>query len=172
MPADMGDARRPRSWLLIVSLMINLLVLGAVAGAVLVPHHRGHGSHHGERKGPLTRFVETLPAARSAELKKILDPYRASLEASWDEVREARKSVIDAAAREPFERPALDAALARFGEADAKVRDARARKFAETVSAMTPEERQAFRDRPRKRRGSSWWPFGRGERRGHGQEKE
>lgn len=173
MPSDAESPRRPRPWLLIVSLMINLLVLGAVAGALLSPHHGRHGSHYGERKGPLTRFVETLSAPRSEELGKVLDPHRAALETARRDVREARRAVMEAAVRDPFDRPALDAALAGYGDASAKARDGRMRKFAETISAMTAGERKAFGDwTSRKRRARGWWRFGRDEHRGHGREKQ
>ncbi len=173
MPPDAKTPRRPRPWLLIASLMVNLLVLGAAAGAILAPRHGGPWPHHGERKGPLTRFVETLPPARSAELKSILGAEREALEQSRGAMREARRGAMEAATREPYDRAALDAALARFGAADANVRDGRAKKFAETISAMTPEERKRFLDwTSRKRHGHGWRPFGWGGHRGQEQERE
>lgn len=135
------------TWLLVASLALNLLVVGLFAGA-LVP--AVHDDKPREKVGLLLRFAETLPAARALELKKIIEAHKPEKDSAWREVRDARLKIVDIAAEEPLDKDALQAALARYREADASFKVERTRTFFETILQMTPEERRGFRDWRRK----------------------
>lgn len=165
--ADGGPPRRPWVWpLLTISLMVNLLFLGA-AGAFWFSRDTGwgwRGSHH---RG-ITGFVATLPSERRAELDRIIEQEREAMKPLWSEIGRVRREVVESVAEEPLDRAKLDALLGRFAGADAKMREARARKFTEIVTRMTPEERRAFKEWRLKRLRGSWSGRDGGEEHGEG----
>jgi len=152
--ADGGPPRRPWVWpLLTISLMVNLLLLGA-AGAFWLCRDTGWG-WRGHHRG-ITGFVATLPFERREELGRILEQERETMKPLWSEIGRVRREVVESVAEEPLDRAKLDALLGRFAEADGKMREARTRKFTEIVTRMTPEERRAFKEWRLKRLRGSW----------------
>lgn len=126
---------------LMVSLALNVLIIGAVAGAVLVSRHHGwHG--HGFKGAGLTGFARTLPPDRGDAIRQKLESNRASLAPLRKEKREARNAARSVLMTEPFDVEKFKAALERAVEADVKEKRARMALFAETAAAMTPEERR------------------------------
>jgi uncharacterized membrane protein len=137
--------RRPR-WLLValvVSLALNLVVVGSVAGAVwrfrAPPHWAG-----GAVTPNLLGYASTLPAPRRKELwdataeeRRLIRPFRR-------EVRVARDETIKALIAEPFERQRFLAAQARQAEAENRARQAVQTLYVKIADGLTPEERRAF----------------------------
>lgn len=124
---------------LMVSLALNVLVIGAVAGTLMFGRH--HGWKHHKHRG-LSGFAHTLPAERGDMLRERIKRQRAALapyRAAEDEARnDARKILMT----EPFDAEQFKAAVGRAAEADAAEKTARMELFAETVATLTPEERR------------------------------
>jgi len=126
---------------LVVSLALNVLIIGAVAGAVLVSRHHGwHG--HGFKGAGLAGFARTLPPDRGDAIRQKLESNRASLAPLRKEKREAREAARSVLMTEPFDVEKFKAALERAVEAGVKEKRARMALFAETAASMTPEERR------------------------------
>jgi uncharacterized membrane protein len=136
--------------LLVVSLALNFIVLGSIAGAMW----RSHGSHH-HRHGVtpnLLGFASTLSADRrkvlwenTAEQRRQVRPFRR-------EVRVAREETLRALTAEPFDRQAFLTAQERQAEAENRARGAVHALYAELASRLTAEERKEFRRWREKRR--------------------
>jgi uncharacterized membrane protein len=126
---------------LMVSLALNVLIIGAVAGAMLVSRHHGwHG--HGFKGAGLAGFARTLPPDRGDAIREKLKSNRAALAPLYKEEQEARDAARSVLMTEPFDVEKFKAALERAVDADVKEKRARMELFAETAASMTPEERR------------------------------
>lgn len=149
----MGDSDAVRSlgtsprWLklaLVVSLMVNMLFVGAIAGQLLM-----RGKHHGHRGGGIADVLRALPEARRKEVGAVWEQNRAEMRAHRDEVRRLRRAARDVIAKEPFDADAARAALAAVSAARAHARARMGEAFVDTMSKLTPQERQIFREQQR-----------------------
>jgi uncharacterized membrane protein len=133
---------------LIASLALNLAIIGALAGNML-----GHGRHppprsgHGEDFG-MMGLTRVLPEDRRKEMRKMLRADRENLRPLMDEVRSARRAAADKLAAEPFERAALEAAIATVAEKERALRQSAVSAFIGHAETLKPEERVKLAD---------WW---------------
>lgn len=149
-PSADTNASRSR-WLygaLIASLAFNLLVIGGVASARFF-HHRDRG---------LAGFVRKLPADRQGPIGEALRAERAKLAPLREAVRAAWNESNAALGEEPFDEAKLKAALARYNEAETKMRTAISDALAETAGKLNADERRIMREwRERKGQGFRRW---------------
>jgi len=152
MTEPSGDTSSGRSrWLygvLVASLALNLLILGGIASARFF-HHRDHG---------LMGFVRKLPADRQGPVGETLRAERAKLAPLREAVRASWRESNAALGEEPFDQEKLKAALARYNEAESKMRTAISDALAETAGKLNPDERRLMREwRERKGQGFRRW---------------
>jgi uncharacterized membrane protein len=151
-----------RRWmgpLLIVSLAVNLLVLGAVSSWAW--RHGAHGPWHGSRSST-ERILWLVPEAKRDAAAAIIARYQGEQDARAAEVKAAEDAVIAVLRAEPFSRPALEQALSRTGSAEL-ARRLQPAMLAEIVETLSPAERKMLADnveqlmerRARRRGGSS-----------------
>jgi uncharacterized membrane protein len=152
---------KPFPWrtLLFISLGVNLLILGAVAGAL------GAGVRL-ERQSQAA-VVERMPGPRAfmtALPPEIRRKVRSQLVESWvqsSEQREAaaqaRRDAFQAAAEEPYDAARVRGAFARLRAADQAAIGVFHDGFADAFGELTPEERRAalesLRNAPAARQG-------------------
>lgn len=150
--------RRAPRWmvaLLVASLALNLLVVGAVAGSFWAFRHGGFWAGGGFA-GSMLGYVSTLPTERRREIWRQAGDERRSLRAYRHAVREARTEAIRAIGAEPFDRERFRAAMRRVHEAETQARAGAEPLFTAIPALMTPAERQGFlrwREHHRMRRG-------------------
>ena len=145
---------RWRSTILVVSLALNMLVLGIVtAGAV---RHR-LWPHPPAMVATLAGFARELPAARRSEIWKATSAERATLRPFRKELRGLRDTVRAALAAEPFDAARFSEAQERLMQGELRARRAAYALHAAIAMRMTPEERRAFAAwQPRAERWSRW----------------
>lgn len=139
-------SRRIR-WLLIGSLTLNLVVVGAVAGVAL----RFAG---GDRMpAPAERTLGFGPWSGGLErqdyraLRKGFEAAGQDLRGLWREERADRAALVAALRAEPFDSKALDDVAARMQARTLARLDLGQRLIRDHVLAMTPDQRRAFADR-------------------------
>jgi uncharacterized membrane protein len=145
-----STGRAPR-WMritLIVSLAINLLIVGAMVGKKLTHKHRrpSFGSSRSLDLG-IYSFSRSLPAERRTVIRKALRPERANLKPLRKQLKDARLEAADVLGAEPFDLEALKAVVEKITKAQANYRGAGAAMFLKTVTELTPEERLALSKR-------------------------
>jgi uncharacterized membrane protein len=148
MPAssDIGSGpagRTPRRWLwplLVASLMLNLLVFGAIAGGAIFGHH--HGGPDGPRG--LQGFVHGLPKERREVL--MAGTEREAMRARRHELFTAQRAVLDTIAAEPLDKAALETALKHASDVETKMHEANMATFIAIAERMTPQERLRFKE--------------------------
>jgi len=147
---------RMRRWmrvLLVVSLALNLLVIGAVGGAMFMRGKwKPSGAHRGAHGGPLTRALS--PEDRHAIGQKMREAHNQARPSP----AEHQRLVADIKAV-PFDPEAVAARLRKHRAAMLDQFELGQRLLIERLSAMTDAERAAFADRlkehkPKRRNGS------------------
>lgn len=157
MTAENGsetNARRPR-WLypvLIASLALNLLIVGAATGAMW-SHRHGHHRFGGERG--LFGFVRELPRERQTDIREVLEAEREKLKPLREAARTNWTESNEMLGTEPFDRDKYKASLDRMNEAQMKVRTAITDTMADLAARLTPEERRILKDW-RQRKAHRW----------------
>lgn len=126
--------------LLIVSLVLNIFLLGAIAGGTYRWMAKQKADVVAQQRG--LRFAAAeLSRDRQDQLRQSLrQTRRASLQEIID-ARAGRIAVVQALAAPQFDRATLDAALARTRAADVAVRAQVEATVAEFASTLTPDER-------------------------------
>lgn len=156
VPDPAAGTPSKRSWLLIVSLAFNLLILGGVAGAVLT--HGGPGGRRGPF-GPadplnlghliggeqgLRGFGRTLPPDRRKALHVLIEQARQTIQPLRKVTQQARADALVILKAEPFDSQRLDKAMSDLIAAESALRRASASAFVGAMGQMTPDERARF----------------------------
>jgi uncharacterized membrane protein len=145
----MSDSRFPWRTTLFISLALNLLIIGAVAGAW------GAGVRP-QRQADTGALVERMPGPRAflralpPETRAIM---REELADSWSESREARRAAVQArrdafaaASTEPFDAARVRAAFERLRAADQAAIAVFHDNVVEAFGELTPEQRRQALD--------------------------
>jgi uncharacterized membrane protein len=125
---------------LVLSLVVNLLLVGFVAGR-MTP---GMGFMH-MRPDPtmgLYRLIGFLPEARRDELKAAIGNDVRSIYPELRQVRALHRRIRDAVTADPFVRDDLVKALAELRQQLGSTQVAAHESFVEVVGKLTPEERK------------------------------
>lgn len=136
--------KRSSRWLklaLILSLAVNVLVFGAIAGAWW---RGGAGPWGGRGAGNIVGYMASLPPDRRAELMQRSKGLREQSRALRQAARQAARDRADALLAEPFDKQRFMDAQTRQIEAEQRLRLAVRDVIAEAASNMTAAERRAF----------------------------
>jgi uncharacterized membrane protein len=137
--------RRAPRWLLValvVSLALNLVIVGSVAGAMW--RFRKPPQWASAVTPNLLGYASTLPAQRRKQLWDTTLEERRHIRPFRREARTAREETIKALIAEPFEKQRFLAAQARQAEAENRARQAVQDLYVKIADGLTPEERRAF----------------------------
>ena len=143
-----GDGRPEgaRSWqraLLLGSLMLNLLLIGAIGGGLWAARHRGpHGLQRIEQG--FFGYVKSLPRERATALLNASEAQRQTLRGQRKALRERRSAALALLAQEPLDKEKLKAALSSIAEAEAGMERTGEDVFIDLVGRLTPEERKGY----------------------------
>ena len=130
---------------LLVSLAINLLVVGAVAAALLGAR-RGVGPLGGPVIGSphLLGFLRTLPQERRETIWRATSPERSALAPARKEMRRARDDMHRALTGEPFDKERFAAALKTYDDTEASMRRSALGLISAVAGNLDAEERRAY----------------------------
>ncbi|RFU48486.1 periplasmic heavy metal sensor [Paraburkholderia sp. DHOC27] len=138
-----------RSWkiLVIASLVLNVFLLGGIAGGA----YQWFAGHSGTAKGPAQRTAlrfaaEDLSADRQRQFVEALKAARRVGRDYAQAGREGRREVLDVLSAPQLDRAALDAALQRTRAADSDLRAQVESGVADFAATLTPDERIKFVD--------------------------
>lgn len=130
---------------LLVSLAINLLVVGAVATALLGAW-RGIGPLGGPVVGSphLLGFLRTLPQERRETIWRATSPERVALSPARKQMRKARDDMHRALTSEPFDKERFAAALKSYDDTEAHMRRSALGLISAVAERLDAEERRAY----------------------------
>lgn len=149
--AERGDRQaQPRGrrglWIaLIVSLTVNLLFVGVIAGAAWARWHLGWmGPRHFSFSQSVERLIGELPDERRPVAENVLKSYTENVRPMWREVGAARQEVLDALKADQFERARARTAFDQLFERQMDARSQLSRHMLDLMEELSAEERQAF----------------------------
>jgi len=137
--ATAGSGRNLRLALM-ASLALNILIIGGVAAAFVLPHLHGWKGH--PKPGSLAGFAETLPPDRAEIVRQKVRGEKANFEALSKEERESREAARVVLTEDPFDVAKFKAALDRVAQALDKQTRARMTLVADTAAELSQEERK------------------------------
>ena len=149
-----GSPQRGSNVALIVSLCINLILVGLIAmGAFRVFHHGLlFGGGHG-RDGSVPHALAHLIPAETDKIKNVVAAHQDRIILLRGEAKAARQEVRDVFAAPDFNRKAFDQALERMRNADAALETEEMKVVSESVATLTPDERRAAAEWSKAHRG-------------------
>ncbi len=145
MTAAPAPKRRTPRWLwalLILSLALNLLIIGIIGGSLWAVRRGGYWD------APLFmerthRFMRGLPDERRAQVRAIFAQYQPQLQPYWRDVRAARVRIGQLVER-GYTPEEFEAALNDLFAKEAKAREASRPMIAAMINALRPNERRLF----------------------------
>ncbi|HXC55928.1 MAG TPA: periplasmic heavy metal sensor [Rhizomicrobium sp.] len=145
--------RRRVSWLLIVSLCLNIALLPVIAAVVIRALHRDTEVGSGGVLAPRS-LMAALPDER-LHLQKIIDAHTAKVLELRKGSARARKDLFMLMAAPAYTPQQMSAALAAVTAADGALEAENIAMLGDSLAALTPAERQAIVEKIR-RRNRSW----------------
>ncbi len=143
-PTSPGPRRRWRTWLLIVSLGLNLAVVGMVAGIIL------RGPPDRAMSGPaLWSYARALPEPYRDDLRRALRESRGDWAPSRDALRNQRQALASALVAEPYDPGRVTGLLEEELLLGADLGRRSMTLLAAQIARMSPGDRAAFAERLR-----------------------
>lgn len=136
--------RRSPRWvriLLVVSLAINLLVVGAIVGSFA---HSGGGWSGPWGRWQSYRIIHNLPADRRARVHEIWRSYRQKLRPKRAALKQAWGDVMKRLGEEPLDQKGVEAALERATKAELAVRRSLAPMIVGIAGELDSAQRRRF----------------------------
>ena len=138
--------RRAPRWmwvLMVLSLAVNVLVVGVVVGSVWAVRRGGFWDTP-VAVGRLVRFMGGLSPDRRVELRAVFVEHRVRLRPFWREVRQTRRKLARMIAAGGYSREELNAALDDLAVKEAKAKAASRPMVLALLAKLRPGERLHF----------------------------
>ncbi len=132
--------------LLVISLGLNLLVVGIVAGAFLSGGGSGKGgfSRVASHIMPLGPYGRALSKEDRAEVRRALEGRKSWFKKTRGDMREAGQDMVAAMRREPFQIEDVSMILGRQADVQSSFQAEGRRLLLERISAMSEDQRREF----------------------------
>lgn len=160
-PGSSPSSSRPRflKALLVISLAANFLFVGLIAGSVWKhTYGKSHLTKHRAFEATIEQVMKELPEAKRATAENVLVRLRSDVFPKADEMREARRAVVEALLADPYEEEAMRKALLDLTTLRSDVSRGMHDLSLELIREMTLEERKRLLEIFKsKRRGSRRW---------------
>ncbi len=156
MSAPLSPPPRPRrSWLLIVSLCLNIALVPVIAAVVIRAMHRDTAIGSGGVLAP--RSLMTALPAQSGAIQKVIDAHTAKIRSLRAASLRARRESFAVLASPSYTPEQMSAALQAVTAADSALETESVAMMGDSIATLTPAERQAIVEKVRKRNNS--WLF-------------
>jgi Spy/CpxP family protein refolding chaperone len=145
---------RSRRWLvglLVASMAVNLLIVGAAFSGWIWPEHGERGGFHRSFDLLPRQFFAELDQQRRAELAAVFRARKTEFREQHRALRDAAAALADALEREPYDPPLAQSAIAEHSGRSHQLIDLGATTAATLVETLTPEERRALAEAIRQR---------------------
>lgn len=132
--------------LLIGSVAVNLLVIGAVGGTAIGLWHGGppRTSSSSPEDYGLWSFAKELPTDRRKAIRKAIRAERDVLQPLYVDIETSRIAAARLLTAEPFDRAAFQQALDRLAESENRLKQTALGVVLKTSDTLSPDERKAL----------------------------
>lgn len=145
---------RGRTIALVISLALNLLLIGIVAAGALRAANRAFIAQPGGVLAP-GAVMRDLPEARRQAIRAVQIKHRDAMRADRQRARRARLAAFRAFAAPDYDPLVFDKALADVEDADRALEDEAIAMVKDVVATLTPDERKAVAEKAHRR--AVWW---------------
>ncbi len=145
-PAQDAPYRATSRWvwvLLVGSLAVNFLIIGAIGGH-LWAHRHDDGSRNFGRSGERQSFFRKLPVERKNIIRQTLREHREKTRPLWQKVKETRQQARQILETEPFDEEKFLISLDQLQTAETEARAASRPMMVEIIKQLEPNERKHF----------------------------
>lgn len=125
-------------WLLLASLGLNLVVLGAWAGYRWLPSTGDDSKAHSS----LAWFLENIPKESHSKIKPIIDHYDPIAMADHDKVYTIRQQMLDQLAADKLDPSAFEQSIEQLSQAKQEMLQTINHCFSDVVEKLDVQERQ------------------------------
>lgn len=139
-------APKKRRWLwplLVISLGLNLLFVGLVAGRMWL-HGGGKDSRYRVFTGAVEKLMKDLPQAKREHAGELLERHRTTVRQLRKQIREQRRVTKDAVLTEPYSEVKVSEAFARFRELRTAQHQSMHTMMLDLLKGLTLKEREAL----------------------------
>jgi uncharacterized membrane protein len=136
----MLSARRP--WLLLLSVAVNLLLVGAFLGRWTMMPPPGPPGGPGMMHHMIEEMGRDMSTADRAILERVYEAHASQLEDQWDRHHAVFDAVRQALSAQPFDRAALEHALDAASRQDDMQHNAVGQMMLDAASQLSPDGRQ------------------------------
>ncbi|HUE45549.1 MAG TPA: periplasmic heavy metal sensor [Aestuariivirgaceae bacterium] len=167
-PPASTSSRSNRRWLVplvVASLAVNLVFVGAALSGRFWPHHGERGGLHRSADLMPRAFFAGLDRQRRDELVEVFRARRPAFREERRALREAAAALADALEREPYDEQPAQSAIAEHTAKSHQLIDLGAAVAADLVEVLAAEERRALAAAIRQRLEEDRLRHGRRERR-------
>ena len=143
---ETGIVRKSLRWMkvvLVLSLMLNVVVIGAVGARAWMIHKHGHGFHAMRMLG-VHSFLRKLPKERRQELRGKFRQVRKELREHGRSLMGPLRNLATAMAADNYDRSQVETAVKTFRQTHEQRAAAREKYMMELIDALTPEERKTL----------------------------
>lgn len=123
---------------LLASVGINLFLGGLMAGRIL----KSGGEREARMPPPMARLFEHLPEGARESMQGAMRQRQGEMRQRAQFMRAARETVAEKLAAEPYDRAAVEAALAELRQRQVDMRGVFHGALAETAAGLPPEQRR------------------------------
>ncbi len=152
---DAVSPPRRRSWLLIVSLCLNIALVPVIAAVVIRALHRDTAIGSGGVLAPRS-VMAAIPDER-APIQKVIDAHSAKITALRQASIRTRREAFAVLAAPDYTPEKFAAALAAVTDADHALEAESVAMMSDSLAKLTPAERAALVEKVRKRNRSWLW---------------
>ncbi len=142
---------RWRTWLLVGSLALNLLVIGSLAGIALKGGPAGPVNSRGGPEG-LRMMFQALPETQRDTLRAQFRARETDFRSTRREFGRIRSAMLEVLARDPFDQAAFSALMDEQSNMMRRTTREGQSIFLQVIEDMSPAERQQFAENLRKPR--------------------
>ena len=137
------STKRWVKYLLVVSLGLNLAVVGLFVGAKVAGHDPTKPTHPPGASG-MRHFMHALPNSKRREVRRYFRSNREKLHANGGAMRDAMENIQAVIVAQPFEADALNAAFYQQRAHIMTMTTDAQTAFVEIIAGMTDEERKQY----------------------------
>lgn len=139
-------SERTRTVVLVISLALNVFLVGAAVGGAYMWHASGPHRSGMSARGGLGVAADTLPVDERKTFRQNLIQVRKEAASDIVAARSGRLKLAQLMLAEPLNRQAIDAQLAAIRQSDMALRAKLEKAVIDFAQTLTPAERKSFVD--------------------------
>jgi uncharacterized membrane protein len=128
-----------------LSVFLNVMLAGIILGGItggFSKHHLGHGHKSEQMEQRLNNILAVIPEDKRTQFKQRLVELKALKRTDKNDMKQARKNILQVFEQEPFDREAYQQAVQRINQLHQSQMDKRMGLMADVAEYLSPQERR------------------------------